>query len=81
MKVLIFGIIFLAVVGILTLLPSIEIDEDAVLSSSAWQWVKAALYFLPIHTVAAILAVVVGLGVWSIIVAVVKTIWDVLPFG
>ena len=79
-KLVIFAVIIVAVLGILAFLPEISIDKDAVISSSAWSWVKAALYFIPLHTVAAILSVVLGIGIWSIIVSVVKTIWDLLPF-
>ena len=81
MKVIIFGIILLIVLGILALLPEVDIDEDAVMNSSAWQWVLAAAYFIPTHTVVGILAVVFGMAAGSIIVAVVKTIWDILPFA
>lgn len=80
-KLVIFAVIIVAVLGILAFLPEINIDKDAVISSSAWSWVRAALYFIPLHTVVAILSVVLGIGIWSIIVSVVKTIWDVLPFG
>lgn len=81
LKFALFAIIFIVVIETLTVLPHVDIDKDAVMSSSAWSWVKAALYFIPTHTVGAILIVVGGAGIWSLIVAVVKTIWDVLPFS
>ena len=81
LKIVVFGIILLAILAILALLPSINIDKDAVISSSAWAWVMAAMYFIPTHTVVAILSVVVGIGIFSLIVAVVKAIWDILPFA
>ena len=80
-RLAIFALILGAVVAALALLPSVAIDTQAVLGSSAWAYVRAALYFLPLHTVLAIVGVVLALGLWSIIVAAVKTIWDVLPFG
>ena len=80
LKLVVFAVILAAVIAILIAQPQIDIDKDAVLSSTAWQWVKAAMYFIPTGTVVAILTVVVGIGIWSLIVAVVKTIWDVLPF-
>lgn len=79
-KLAIFVVILGIVLGILLFLPTIHIDKDAVIASSAWYWVKAALYFLPIHTVRTIVSTVVVLGIFSLIVAVVKSIWDVLPF-
>ena len=80
-KIAIFAIILVAIIAILVLLPSVDIDKDAVVSSSAWYWVVAAMYFIPTHTVVAILSVVVGIGIFSLIVAVVKAIWDILPFA
>lgn len=80
LKLVIFAVILAAVISILIALPQIDLDKDAVLSSSAWHWVKVAMYFIPTGTVFAILTVVIGIGIWSLIVAVVKTIWDVLPF-
>lgn len=81
MKLLIVGIIIVFVLATLALLPQINIDKDAVISSSAWSWVIAAFYFFPTHTVGTMLVIIVGMGIWSIIVAVVKTVWDVLPFS
>ena len=81
LKLVVFGIILVAIIAILVLLPSVDIDKDAVISSSAWYWVMAALYFIPTHTVVSILTVVIGIGIFSLIVAVVKTIWDLLPFS
>lgn len=80
-KLAIFVVVLGIVLGVLAFLPSIDIDKDAVISSSAWHWVMAAMYFLPLHTVINIGSIVVGLGIFSLIVAVVKSIWDVLPFS
>ena len=79
-KLAVFALILSFVMALLVALPQIDIDKDAVLSSTAWQWVKAAMYFIPTGTAVSILTVVFGIGIWSLIVAVVKTIWDVLPF-
>lgn len=79
-KLAIFVVVLGIVLGILIFLPNIDIDKDAVISSSAWHWVRAAMYFLPTHTVRIIVSIVVQLGIFSLIVAVVKAIWAVLPF-
>lgn len=79
MKIVIFLVLIVVVLGLLAALPAINIDKDAVLSSSAWDWVMAAFYFIPVHTVVSILTVIVGLGVFRILIALVKTIWDLLP--
>lgn len=80
-KLAIFVVVLGIVLGILVFLPDIDIDKDAVISSSAWYWVMAAMYFLPTHTVFQIGSLVVGLGIFSLIVSVVKSFWDVLPFS
>lgn len=80
-QVIIVGVVLVVVIGLLLSLPGIDLDKDAVISSSAWQWVLAALYFLPMHTVVGIFSIIVSLGIFSLIVAVVKTIWDVLPIA
>lgn len=80
-KMIIFGVILVVVISLIFSLPAISLDKDAIISSSAWYWITAAMYFVPTHTVVSILSVIVSLGIFSLIVAVVKTIWDVLPFS
>lgn len=80
LKLAIFALVIAFVLAALVMLPVIELDTAAITSSSAWSWIIAACYFIPTHTVVTILGIVVALGVWSLIVAVVKTLWDVLPF-
>ena len=80
-KIVIVSLIIVFVLGALVLLPTIELDTGAITASAAWSWVVAAMYFIPTHTIVTILGVVVALGVWSLIVAVVKALWDVLPFA
>lgn len=81
MKALIFVVIFVVVIGALIQLPDIELDKDGMLSSNAFTYIRAAMYFLPTGTVAAILTLTLSLWVFRIIVAVVKVIWDLLPVG
>lgn len=61
-------------------LPTIHLDSAAVISSSFFTYVRAAMYFLPLGTVTAILAIQVSIWVFRIIVAVIKAVWDLLPF-
>ena len=79
MKLLLFAFLILIVFGLLAALPAISIDKDAVTSSSAWSWIIAACYFMPMGTVITILTLIVALGVFRLIIAVVKAIWDMLP--
>lgn len=79
MRLAIFGIIFVLVLSILLLMPTITISSSAVISSSAYAYIRSAMYFLPIGTVTAILTLIISFWVLRIVIAVVKMIWDVLP--
>lgn len=61
-------------------LPAINIDANAVISSSFYTYIRAGLYFLPIGTVSAIFGIQVALWTFRIIVSVVRAVWDLLPF-
>ena len=78
-KVVLFAALIVIVVGLLAALPAITIDVEAVAASSAWSWIRAALYFLPMKTVGTILAIIVAIAVFRLIIALVKTVWDLLP--
>ena len=81
MRTLIFILIFVVVLGALTQLPDIELNKDEIVSSNVFTYIRAALYFFPVGTVAAICGIMLSLWVFRIIVAVVKVIWDLLPVG
>ena len=80
-KILLFAVIILIVFALLAALPAITINADAVISSSAFSYIRAAMYFIPAGTCASILAIIMGLQVWRIIVSLVKTIWELLPIS
>lgn len=61
-------------------LPAINIDANAVISSSFYTYIRAGLYFLPIGTVTTIFGIQIALWTFRIIVAVVRAVWDLLPF-
>lgn len=61
-------------------LPAINIDANAVISSSFYSYIRAGLYFLPIGTVTTIFGIQIALWTFRIIVAVVRAVWDLLPF-
>ena len=81
MKVAIFLVVLVAILGMLAALPAIEIDKDAVVSSSAWAWIIAACYFIPMNTVSAIGAIILALWMFRVTVALVRTVWEMLPVG
>lgn len=61
-------------------LPAINIDANAVISSSFYTYIRAAMYFLPVGTVTTIMGIQIALWTFRIIVAVVRAVWDLLPF-
>ena len=79
MKVLIFAVLIVLVFSLLALLPAITIDVDAVTQSSAWDWIIAAMYFIPTGTCTAILTILVALWSFQLVIALVKMVWDLLP--
>ncbi len=72
-------IIFNIVSGFLSLLPAVDISVD----SSAFEYFlgicRVAVYMLPTRTVSAILSLIVSLTIFRIVIAFIKTIWDLLP--
>lgn len=79
LKTAIFGAVFGGIIAALVKLPQISINVDAVVASSAFDYIRAAMYFLPVKTVAAILSLILALWIFRIVVAFVKTVWDLLP--
>lgn len=81
MKTILFLVILALVISVLVLLPDIEIDQDEVVGSNVFTYIRAAMYFIPAGTALRILGIILSLWVFRIIVAVVKVIWDMLPVG
>ena len=79
-KLLLFALAFALVISLIAILPTITIDKDAVVSSSAYQWIRAGLWFLPTSAVVSIATVQLSLWLFRVIVALVKVFWDMLPF-
>ena len=69
------------VVPCIAALPAINIDANAVISSTFYTYIRAGLYFLPIGTVTTIFGIQIALWTFRIIVSVVRAVWDLLPFG
>lgn len=67
--------------GILGLLPDISWD----VSTSAFEYfldiVRVVGYLMPINTVTTIIKLIIALTIFRIIIAVIKTVWDLLPFA
>ena len=78
-KLAIAAFLIVAVLALIALLPTLSLDKNTVITSSAWQWIVAAAYFVPTRTVAAIGTITLAFWTWRMIVVLVKTLWDLLP--
>lgn len=67
------------VVSLIATLPTITIDPTAVTTSSAYEYVRAACYFIPANTVLTILTLILAFWVLRVVIALVKMLWDMLP--
>jgi len=71
------------VFGVLTvfleLLPDITIDVDTSLFSFFMDFLSMVFYLLPMDTVITIAYIVISLTVFRIVIAFIKTVWDMLP--
>lgn len=77
----ILNVMFNFLSGLFGLLPDISWD----VSTSAFEYfldiVRVVGYLMPIKTVSTIITLIVALTVFRIIIAVIKTVWDLLPFA
>lgn len=73
-------IISVVLVPLITMLPRIEINVSSVVNSEFYAIIRAACYFIPIHTVADILLLTVNIWVFRMVVTMIRVIWQLLPF-
>ena len=64
---------------ILNRVPEISIDYAGVSSSSIYQWLRAALYFVPMNTVLTICTLTLALWVLRVVIAFLHSLWASLP--
>jgi len=79
--IIIIAVILVIVFALIAAIPTIRIDKEAVISSNAFAYIRAAMYFIPVGTCAAILTIILGLQVWRLIVAIIRFIWDIIPLA
>jgi len=73
-------ILTIIVIPLLLMLPTINFDVVHIINGGVFSYIRAALYFLPVSTVVRILSISLALWTFRVIVAVVRTVWDLLPF-
>lgn len=73
------NIIFNIVSGLLSLLPDITWSVE----TSAFEYfvsiIQCVGYLLPWGTVSTIVSLIVALSIFRIIIAIIKSVWDLLP--
>ena len=73
------NIIFAIVSDIFSLLPDISWSVDTPFFDCLISFIRMVGYLLPWETVTAICGLIVALTLFRIVVAFIKTIWDLLP--
>jgi len=79
MTFVILAVVIVIVLAAIVALPTIHIDASAVITSNAFSYIRAGLYFFPMGTVRAILGIILVLWILRVIIAFIKMIWDLLP--
>ena len=73
--------IFKVLSGMLNLLPDVSWSVDTTAFSYFLDIVRIVGYLVPAQTVYAIITLIVAFTVFRIIISLIKTIWDLLPFA
>lgn len=66
--------------GLLSFLPDVNWDIKADFFTKFLEVLRVVGYLLPMKTVAAIFALVIAFTVFRIVIALIKTIWNLIPF-
>lgn len=73
------NIVFQLVGWILEPLPEITVSTGWGVTSTFFGIVRCVLYMLPLETIGTIVGLLVAISAFRIFIAIVKTIWDLLP--
>ena len=73
------NIVFNFVSGIFSLLPDIHWSIDTTFFDYWSDIVSVVTYMLPMAAVASIINTIIALTIFRIVIAFLKTVWDVLP--
>ena len=76
----IFNVIFYPLYGLLSLLPDISWEVHPDVFESFFAFIRLAGYLLPMGTVLSILKYVVLFNVFKILISIIKTVWNLIPF-
>lgn len=65
---------------LINLLPAGNLEGLSTAIDGIVPYLKTALYFLPVRTIAQIFTVILAFWTYRLVVRVVKTVWDLIPF-
>lgn len=74
------NIIFTILINLFEVLPNISWTTDDSAISTFLGFISVIAYLLPMDTITRLFSLVVSLMVFRIVIAIVKTIWNLLPF-
>lgn len=76
--------LFAVVEGLLSLLPSVSYSGSLPSRWNSfqtfWGYVQMVAYLLPLNTIVSILALVLTISFFRLAIAVIRAVWDLLPF-
>lgn len=76
----IFNVFFNILHGLLSFLPDVSWSVEASFITKALDIIALVGYLIPMNTVAAILTLIVVINLFKIVVAFIKTLWQLIPF-
>lgn len=76
----VFNMMFDALSVLLGLLPDIQWDVQGSFFTAFYDVLSVACYFLPMATVSAIISLIVSINLFKILVSLLKTIMQLIPF-
>ena len=74
------SVVFGLVNRILDLLPTINFTLDPGIISSVTNVLHVIVWVLPLNTIVAVLGIQISITVFRILISVIKTVWDLIPF-
>ena len=74
------NIIFSLLIELFEVLPNISWSTDDSAMGTFFGFISVIMYLLPMHTIIQLLGLVISLLAFKAIIAIIKTLWDLLPF-
>lgn len=73
------NILFIPLEALFMMLPDVSWNVESDFFSSILDIFQAVCYLLPMKTVVAILTLIIAINVFKFVIALIKTIWQLIP--